>query len=138
PRLEAGQTEWVGEMRQLTVLFMNLPGLTFRTPPHQAQAVMCELQRALYHFEGSINKLSVDDKGVTLVAALGLPPLAHENDPVRGVQAALAMLTRLKSLGWSGSVGVATGRAFCGAYGSPVRREYTMIGKVVDLSARLM
>jgi class 3 adenylate cyclase/tetratricopeptide (TPR) repeat protein len=137
-RLEAGQTAWVGELRQLTVLFVNLPDLSFRTDPIVAQLAMCELQHALYRYEGSINKLSVDDKGVTLVAALGLPPLAHENDALRGVQAAMNMHERMRSLGWSSSIGVTTGRAFCGAYGSSVRREYTMIGKVVNLSARLM
>jgi tetratricopeptide (TPR) repeat protein len=137
-RLEAGQTAWVGELRPVTVLFMNLPEMNARTAPEQAQAAMCELQNALYHYEGSINKLSVDDKGVTLVAALGLPPLAHEDDPVRGVQAAMALHARVRALGWSSSIGVTSGRAFCGAYGSPVRREYTMIGKVVNLAARLM
>jgi tetratricopeptide (TPR) repeat protein len=48
------------------------------------------------------------------------------------------MHARMHALGWTTSVGVTTGRAFCGAYGSPVRREYTMIGMVVNLSARLM
>jgi class 3 adenylate cyclase/tetratricopeptide (TPR) repeat protein len=137
-RLVAGQTAWVGEMRQLTVLFVNLPDMHYRTAPEQAQAAMCELQQALYRYEGSINKLSVDDKGVTLVAAMGLPPLSHEDDAARGVQAALAMHARMLALGWSSSVGVTTGRAFCGAYGSPVRREYTTMGMVVNLSARLM
>jgi class 3 adenylate cyclase len=137
-RLEAGQTAWVGEIRPVTVLFVNLPQLNSTTAPEQAQEAMCDLQNALYHFEGSINKLSVDDKGVTLVAALGLPPLAHEDDPVRGVRAAMALHARMRSRCWTCSIGVTTGRAFCGAYGSSVRREYTMIGKVVNLAARLM
>ena len=137
-RLEAGQTDWVGELRPVTVLFVNLPGIDAIAAPTEIQTVMCELQKALYHYEGSINKLSVDDKGVTLVAALGLPPLAHENDPILGVEAALAMHARVAALGGACSVGVTSGRAFCGTYGSPVRREYTLIGKVVNLAARLM
>ena len=50
----------------------------------EAQRVMQALQQACYQFEGSINKLSVDDKGVSLLAAFGLPPLSHEDDPDRG------------------------------------------------------
>jgi len=33
---------------------------------------------------------------------------------------------------------VTTGRAFCGAVGSETRREYAMVGDIVNLSARLM
>ena len=99
---------------------------------------MQALQTALYRYEGSINKLNVDDKGVTLVAALGLPPLTHEDDAARGVQAALAMQAKLRELGLRCSIGITSGRAFCGEVGNAPRREYTMIGEVVNLAARLM
>ncbi len=136
--LAAGQSDWVAELRRITVIFLNLPDLTHAAPLEQAQRIMAALQTALYRFEGSINKLSVDDKGVTLVAALGLPPLAHEDDAARAVSAALAMQAALAGLGQRAAVGIATGRAFCGVVGSDRRREYTMIGDVVNLAARLM
>jgi class 3 adenylate cyclase len=137
-RLAAGQISWLAELRRVTVIFINLPDLNHTMPLEQAQTVMRTLQAALYRYEGSINKLNVDDKGVTLVAALGLPPLAHEDDAIRGVQAALAMQTALRDLGLRSAIGITTGRAFCGAIGSEQRREYTMIGNVVNLAARLM
>ena len=137
-RLLAGQTDWLGELRRLTILFMNLPDLSHVTPLDDGQRVMRALQAALYRYEGSINKLSVDDKGVSLVSALGLPPLAHEDDAARGVKAALAMRAALEELGLRSSVGVTTGRAFCGVVGSDLRREYTVMGDVVNLAARLM
>jgi class 3 adenylate cyclase/tetratricopeptide (TPR) repeat protein len=137
-RLAAGQRGWLAELRRVTVIFANLPDLDYTMPLEQAQAVMHTLQMAVYRYEGSINKLSVDDKGVTLVAALGLPPLAHEDDGARGVQAALDMQTKLRQMNLRTAIGITTGRAFCGSVGSEKRREYTMIGDVVNLSARLM
>ncbi|MEK7277701.1 MAG: adenylate/guanylate cyclase domain-containing protein, partial [Chloroflexota bacterium] len=137
-RISAGQTAWLAELRRVTVLFVNLPDLNHTTPLDEAHAVTCALQNALYRFEGSINKLSVDDKGVTLVAAMGLPPLAHEDDAARGVQAALEIQNILRQLKLRSAIGVTTGRAFCGSVGSAARREYTMVGDVVNLAARLM
>jgi class 3 adenylate cyclase/tetratricopeptide (TPR) repeat protein len=134
----AGHEEWLAELRQITVVFANLPDLDHRAGLDEAQEVMATLQGALYRYEGSINKLSLDEKGTTLVAALGLPPLAHEDDPARGVQAALAMREALAAIGRRVAIGVTTGRAFCGTVGSRWRREYTMLGAVVNLAARLM
>jgi class 3 adenylate cyclase/tetratricopeptide (TPR) repeat protein len=134
----AGHEEWLAELRQITVVFANLPDLDHRAGLEEADELMRALQGALYRYEGSINKLSVDEKGTTLVAALGLPPLTHEDDPARGVQAALAMRETLAARGRRVAVGVTTGRAFCGMVGSRWRREYTMLGAVVNLAARLM
>ncbi len=80
----------------------------------------------------------MDDKGTSLLAAMGLPPLAHEDDAKRAVQAALAMQHKLAELGLRNSIGIATGRVFCGSIGSPRRREYTLLGDAVNVSARLM
>ena len=136
--LEQGRTDWIGELRRVTVLFVHFPGLTHTTPLERAQSVMLVLQAILIRYEGSMNKLSIDDKGAALVAALGLPPLVHEDDPARAVQAALEMQERLRELNVRHAIGVTTGRAFCGVVGNSTRREYTMIGDVVNLAARLM
>ena len=137
-RLDAGQTDWLAELRSISVVFINLPDFTYDTPLEKAQQATCALQAALYRFEGSINKISVDDKGASLIAVLGLPPLSHEDDPERALRAAQAMHEGLTALGFRSSVGVTTGTAFCGAVGSDGRREYTVMGDVVNLAARLM
>lgn len=135
---ETISADWLAELRRVTVLFINLPDFNQNLPVEQAQTVMRRLQKALNHYEGSVNKLSVDDKGVTLVAALGLPPLAHEDDATRAVLVALEIQDALRKMDVRSGIGIATGQAFCGAIGSSVRREYTMIGDVVNLAARLM
>ncbi|MGH2593828.1 MAG: adenylate/guanylate cyclase domain-containing protein, partial [Anaerolineae bacterium] len=137
-RLSAGQTGWLAELRRVTIIFLNLPALNYTASLERAQMVMRAMQTTLYRYEGSINKLSVDDQGVTLVAALGLPPLSHADDAVRGVQAALAMQAAARELGLHSAIGVATGQVFCGTVGNTTRREYTMVGDIVNLATRLM
>jgi class 3 adenylate cyclase/tetratricopeptide (TPR) repeat protein len=139
-RLVAGQTGWLAELRRVSVLFVHLPDMNHEAPDalRQMQDIMHVLQSSLYRYEGSINKLSVDEKGLTLVAALGLPPLAHEDDAARAVQAALALREGLRGRGIRHGIGVTTGRVYCGEIGSSGRREYTLIGQVVNRAARLM
>jgi class 3 adenylate cyclase/tetratricopeptide (TPR) repeat protein len=139
-RLDAGQSAWLSELRHISVLFLRLPDLDDITPAalRQANDLVREVQETLYVYEGSVNKLGVDDKGTTMVAAFGLPPVVHEDDPVRAVRAALGIQAQLHGHGVRHAIGIATGRAFCGSVGSNLRREYTMIGGVVNLAARLM
>ena len=139
-RLTAGQTDWLAELRRVTVLFITVSGLDYAAPdaPEHIQAMMLSLQEKLYAYEGSVRQFIVDDKGAVLIAALGLPPLSHEDDAARGVQAAAAMHAALRQLGLRGAVGVTTGQAFCGEVGSVHRREYALVGGAVILAARLM
>lgn len=126
------------DLRQITVLSIHLPELTYRSPLNLIQKVTCALQTTLYSFEGSLNTLEVDEGGTTVAAALGLPPLTHVDDPMRGVRAALAMQSELDRLGLPSTIGVTTGLAFCGAIGNVSRRGYTVIGEVVDRAVDLM
>lgn len=140
-RLAAGQTAWLAELRKLSVLFVDLPRIDFDAPDalDRVQRITAALQAALYRHEGSVNKLTVDEKGWALVAALGLPPLAHEDDAQRALKAAEAMRSALVELGEERvSIGIATGRVYCGVIGGETRREYTVIGRAVNLAARLM
>ena len=137
-RLSAGQSSWIAELRRVSVLFINLPGIDQDTKLESAQSIARLIQRSIYRYEGSINKINVDDKGITIVAALGLPPFSHEDDPARSVQAALTIRKELNSQKVRSFIGVTTGRIFCGSVGNESRREYTIIGNAVNLSARLM
>ncbi|HEU4321948.1 MAG TPA: adenylate/guanylate cyclase domain-containing protein [Roseiflexaceae bacterium] len=129
---------WLAELRRVTVLFVRMPNLHAGTPLDRAQALVGAVQTQLYLYEGSLNKLSVDDKGAALLCAFGLPPLAHADDPRRALQAALAIGAALEQQGARYAIGITTGQAFCGEVGSALRREYTMIGDTVNLAARLM
>jgi class 3 adenylate cyclase len=106
----------------------------------QLQQVYAAVQEEIYALEGTINKFIMDDKGSTVIAAFGLPPLAHDNDATRAVLSSLAIHSRLgHDHKVDSAIGITTGVVFagvCGHRGS--RREYTVLGDTVNLSARLM
>jgi tetratricopeptide (TPR) repeat protein len=131
-------TEWMQEMRRVTVVMAGLavPG-GGRPDPELAHLGVEAFQRVIARFEGAA-KVLVDNKGVSLSGAFGLPPRAHPDDARRAVTAAETLRRELEDIGLSCTLGVATGRAFCGIFGSDLRREYTLHGEVVNLAARLM
>lgn len=137
-RISAGQSDWLAELRKVTILFINLPEMSHSTSLETAQETMRLIQQLVYRYEGSLNKISQDDKGVVIDAAFGLPPLAHGDDPLRGVQSALMIRNELQSRGVRGAIGLTTGRVFCGLIGTDNRREYTFLGNSVNLAGRLM
>jgi class 3 adenylate cyclase len=139
-RLRAGQTDWLAEFRQLTVLFVGIRNLDADAPGalDLAQTAFRLAQAAIDRYGGSLHQIVDDDKGLTLVAAWGLPDRTHEDDPARGVLAARAIVDTLAELGLTVGAGVTTGRAFTGIRGSEGRREYAMLGDVVNLAARLL
>lgn len=137
-RLEEGSGTWSAELRRVNAIFVHLPLLGYDTPLHRGQEVLRTIQRAVYRYEGSLNKLSVDDKGASVLIGMGLPPLPHTDDAERALRVALDIRRDLRRIDVDSSIGLATGRAFCGTIGARRRREYTMIGRVVNLAARLM
>jgi class 3 adenylate cyclase len=139
-RVAAGQADWLAELRQVTPVFLNLLNVDPASPDvlEPAQHAMAALQSIVVAHEGTLTGAIVDDKGLTLIAVFGLPPVAHEDDPVRAARAALSAQAALHELGVEAAIGVATGRAYCGAVGTENRREYTVLGDVMNLAARLM
>lgn len=137
-RLAAGQRSWLAELRRVAVVFVHLPTVTYQTPLTEAQQVMAAVQQIVHSAEGSINHVSVYNDGATLMMAFGLPPLAHEDDAVRAVEAAQQVREVLRRMACPTLIGVVTGKAFCGSVGGADRCEYTILGDVVNLGARLM
>lgn len=135
--LEAGQDDWLGEFRQLSVMFVAIPGGA-AAPLEVLDAGIRAAQEVLERFRGSVYSLAADDKGLTLIAAFGLPPLAGADTAVRAVGAALQVHDGLAARGFDAQIGVTTGRVYCGAYGGAERRHYAIVGSPMNLAARLM
>eukprot|EP01125_Pyxidicula_operculata_P003722 TRINITY_DN1498_c1_g1_i1.p1 TRINITY_DN1498_c1_g1~~TRINITY_DN1498_c1_g1_i1.p1 ORF type:complete len:1676 (-),score=371.59 TRINITY_DN1498_c1_g1_i1:567-5594(-) len=129
---------FLAELRRISVIFVNLELQYSNDVLPKLQSGMCAMQEAIYQYEGTVRQFIIDDKGSVLIAAFGLPPLAHEDDPIRAVKSSILLREKLKQLGIGTSIGITTGRVFCGAVGSEERREYAVVGDLVNLSARLM
>jgi len=144
PYLTRCQNSWSGELRLVTVLFVNV-GVNLsnvqtidRVSLDWIQQVIVGIQKAIYRYEGSLNKFLVDDKGSNVIAVFGVPPLAHYDDATRGLLAALKLLRKMRGLGIKCYIGVTSGLVYTGLLGSGTSREYGVLGDAVNLAARLM
>jgi class 3 adenylate cyclase len=134
--------------REITVLFCDLRGFTpfsEKSEPEDVMAVLAELHNAV----GPL----IFEHGGTLAYITGDGMMVFFNDPIpcddparRAVRLALGMRDRAAQLskGWlrrghelQMGVGVAAGYATCGQVGFEGRYEYTAIGNVTNLAARL-
>ncbi len=137
-RLAAGHTGWLDELRRATIVFVGLADLDLAAAHDAGVRVIDALREVIARHDGCVLRIGVDDKGTTLLAAFGVPPFTHPDDPARALRAALEMHALLRQTERRGGFGVTTGRVFCGELGGARRRTYTAIGQAVHLAARLM
>jgi adenylate cyclase len=134
--------------RQVTIVFGDLRGFTAFAEiaePEEVMAVMREYHATLgsliHEFEGTLERFLGD--GIMVIFG---DPIPCPDPCERAVQMAVAMRGRLSELSskWRRErhelgfgVGIAYGYATLGAIGFESRSEYTAIGTVVNLAARL-
>ena len=138
-----------GERRRVTALFMDVvdsTALASQIEPEDWAAIMNgafdRFYPAIYRYEGSIARLLGD----ALLAFFGAP-VAHEDDPVRAVRAALDMSKAAREYGaevrnrygveFAVRIGLNTGPVIVGRVGSDMRYEYAPMGGSVNLAARM-
>ncbi|MFN8382963.1 MAG: adenylate/guanylate cyclase domain-containing protein [Anaerolineales bacterium] len=136
--LAAEQIEWLAELRRVTTLFINLKNFNSETSLEHGAKIIRAIQEATDHFEGHLNEIGMDEKGASPLVTFGVHPLAHEDDPLRGVMTAQEISKRLTELGQPHSIGITTGRVFCGVIGGANRLEYAILGDAVNTAARFM
>jgi len=139
--LNAGKYQTLGELRPVTILFVNLPDFKYETPENMQdnQNAFFAIQKILHRFDGVLRQLIQDDKGTVAILAFGLPYCSHEDDALRGVLTAMSIRrVLLHKIGMKCGIGVTSGGAYCGSVGNFVRCEYAIVGDCVNLSARLM
>jgi len=141
-RLAAGQGEYIAELRPAVALFLRFGGLDCDSDDAaggKLDAYVAWVQRVLARCGGHLLELVTGDKGSYLYASFGALS-AHEDDAERAVAAAAELLRPPPSLAFITAVqiGISQGRVRAGAYGSPARRNYGVLGDEVNVAARLM
>jgi predicted ATPase/class 3 adenylate cyclase len=141
-RLHAGGDRFLAELRPVVVLFLRFSGIDYDgddVAGEKLDAYIRWVQSVLIAYEGYPWGLTIGDKGSYLYTAFGAP-IAHEDDAVRAVSAALELQALPATLDFIERVqiGISQGRVWAGAYGSTGRHTYGVIGDDVNLAARLM
>ncbi|MEJ2557736.1 MAG: adenylate/guanylate cyclase domain-containing protein, partial [Anaerolineae bacterium] len=139
-RLRSGQGEFLAELRPAVALFLRFSGIDFDGDEEagtKLDTYIRQVQRILARYEGTLLQLTIGDKGSYLYAAFGAP-LAHEDDTVRAVSAALELRSPALDFITNVQIGISQGRFRTGAYGGTMRRTYGVLGDEVNLAARLM
>lgn len=138
--LRSGLDAWISERRTVTVLFFNLCRLDWHAPGaiFKLHRALVSIQESLDTHGAVLDKVSIDEKGTTVMAALGLPSHDVPTPGIVALDLAFSVQDHLEPMGLGCSVGIGTGTVFCGLVGNANRREYTLIGDVVNVAARLM
>lgn len=128
-----------GETRLLTVLFTDLSGSVAATHDLDPEAaadrvneVLDLMAGAIVRYEGRIDRYLGDG----VLAFFGTPH-AHEDDPIRAVSAALEIREGVERLGLQATSGINTGEVYLGRIGSDRHAEFSALGPVINLAARL-
>ena len=134
-----------GRMVEITVLFADLSSFTEMTQDlgaektHEVVDAFLRMATDVLVKHGAFIDKYVGDA----VMALFNVPIRYNDHPRRAILAATELKSELKNLGarlglpLKASVGIATGHARVGRLGSDDTKDYTAIGDVVNLAARL-
>jgi adenylate cyclase len=145
-RLVTRPDDATGELRDVCVMFFDIRGFTAFAEKRSPEQVVAYLNTifdtvvdAVVHHHGIVNKFLGDG----LMAVFGAP-VTEGNTCADAVDAGMEVLARIDSLAEGALIpptraglGLHAGPAIVGNIGSAKRKEYTVIGDVVNVASRV-
>jgi predicted ATPase/class 3 adenylate cyclase len=127
-----------GEFRSVVSVFIALGGIEDRRMLHRVIQVLIDL---IASFSAYLKEFDFGDKGALAACFFGAP-VSFENNDYRALEFVYALRQKLRELmenkGFRFKVGMTLGTAYTGIVGGEERCQYAIVGKHVNLAARLM
>ena len=127
-----------GEFRNIVSLFISFKGIhTYEQLNLFTSIVLKHITR----YKGDLKEIDFGDKGALMVGFFGAP-ITHENDLARALYFVEEVVNEieeqeaLKELKFR--IGITAGKVYAGIIGGKYRCEYTCLGNIVNMAARLM
>ena len=138
-RLASGDAMLTNEHRRVAIVFLRFPNADYSGPDALGtlQSFFLRTEEILARYGGILAKVDFGDKGSKFLAVFGAP-VAVEHHEEAAARAALELAAAAAATVGAVAIGVNAGSVFAGDVGSRTRREYTVMGDAVNLSARLM
>ncbi len=146
PPVVAAAAHLSAEHRRVTAVFINVVGVSALLTSHSTGEAMRQVDMylklvidGLDRHGGFLGGSDAAEHGDKLIVLFGAPQ-SSERDEASALRFVLDLRRDLVAAGLAlrHHIGVSTGFVFAGEIGSSIRREYTVIGDSVNLSARLM
>ncbi len=140
-RIGEGTEMFLADLRSTVSMFMGFSGIDYdgdEDAGYKLNQLVIAAQTILDRYEGYLVQVTMGDKGSLLYISFGAP-VAHENDSERAAAAALRLSRLVDEFSFLDGlrIGISRGVVYSGAYGSPFRRTYSLLGGEVNVAARL-
>jgi class 3 adenylate cyclase len=131
-RLLSDRSDWLQELRALTVVFVGIDANPVDINVLQQDALA--MQAAIDGEGGELMRMGMEGDILVLEATFGLLVRLASTGPREALRCAETVATRIPAA----RIGLATGRVLLGPIGTGGRRQLTTTGAAVNLAARLM